>query len=285
MPLTLTFRNFRQRVAHTSRAHLSQSVEIVRCCRIIVQDQDLAVSADGADIVEKVLNRALSALDVASNKEVKDADTISGAYEEAVTAILSVKSKTFDPNSLNIRARMTNARSKDEEVQSKKSSILTKHSNRSKGSAPDKSPRVKVDIRVREDIKDEKSQKIIPLLDGCRETDTLNIVLLLMGLRNGPKLQDNPHFYDWTLAKDQLDAKNFHRSALPFDIVLHDIPHPPDFLVLYCLHDHKSKNVLLLKSVDTQKSFANIWQVDVNKFILKGILAFLSVTRCLSVSL
>ncbi|KAK0205304.1 hypothetical protein DFS33DRAFT_1327352 [Desarmillaria ectypa] len=231
-----------------------------------VQDKNVAASAGGANMVEKILSQALIALDMASNKGVKDGAVIAKAYDEAVTAILSFNWDILQLG--DIRKCMENARNKDGEVQSKKSSILTRHLKPSKGSAPDKSPRVKVDIRVREDINYEKSQKSI-LVDEFRETDTLDTVLLLMVLKKGPTLQDNPHFYDRHLLDDLLDVKNLHRSALPFDSVLQDIPRS-DYLVLYCLRDHGSRNFLLLRSVDTQRSFANIWQVDMKKFILKS---------------
>ncbi|PBK84730.1 hypothetical protein ARMGADRAFT_602956 [Armillaria gallica] len=157
---------------------------------------------------------------------------------------------------------MNEARSKDKEVQVKKSSIL----KRSKGSVPDKSPTVKVDVRVREDIKDEASQKMIPV--SCRRTDTLNIVLLMLVLQKGPPLRDNPHFYDKSLLDDLANVRTVHKSALPFDSVLQDIQPDSKFPVLYCLRDHKSGNFILLQSVETQR-FANIWRLDVNKYILK----------------
>ncbi|KAK0451694.1 hypothetical protein EV421DRAFT_1976734 [Armillaria borealis] len=239
-------KSIRQKAANTSRAHLSESVVIIRGCRIITQDKNLATSSDA----EKILSQALRALDVASDKNAKEQDIVS-VYDEAITAILSVK-KPYPDGLGNIRESMNIARTKDKEVQVKKSSIL----KRSKGSVPDKSPIIKVDVRVREDIKDEASQKMIP-------------VLLMLVLQKGPPLRDNPHFYDKSLLDDIANVRTVHKHALPFDSVLRDIQPDSKFPVLYCLRDHKSGNFILLQSVETQR-FANIWRVDVNKYILKG---------------
>ncbi|KAK0194356.1 hypothetical protein F5146DRAFT_1119609 [Armillaria mellea] len=90
----------------------------------------------------------------------------------------------------NIRESMNDARSKDKDVQ--------------KRSVPDKSPTIKVDVRVREDIKNEASQKMIP-------------VLLVLVLQKGPPLRDNPHFYDKSLLDDVANIRTVHKRALPFD--------------------------------------------------------------------
>lgn len=93
--------------------------------------------------------------------------------------------------------------------------------------------------------------------------------LLMLVLQKGPPLRDNPHFYDKSLLDDLANVRTVHKSALPFDSVLQDIQPDSKFPVLYCLRDHKSGNFILLQSVETRR-FANIWRLDVNKYILKG---------------
>ncbi|KAK0484789.1 hypothetical protein IW261DRAFT_1604999 [Armillaria novae-zelandiae] len=258
MPLIFFLeKSIRQKAANTSRAHLLESTVIVRGCRIITQDKNLTTSSDA----EKILSQALKALAVANEQNAKEQDIVS-VYDEAITAILSVK-KPYPDGLDNIRESMKVARSKDKDVQVKKSWIL----KRSKRSVPDKSPTIKVDVRVREDIKDEASQKMIPV--SCRRTDTLDMVLLMLVLQKGPPLRDNPHFYDKSLLDDIASVRTMHKRALPFDSILQNIQPDSKFPVLYCLRDHKSGNFILLRSVEMQ-SFANIWRVDVNKYILKG---------------
>ncbi len=91
----------------------------------------------------------------------------------------------------------------------------------------------------------------------------------MLVLQKGPPLRDNPHFYDKSLLDDLVNVRTVHKSALPFDSVLQDIQPDSKFPVLYCLRDHKSGNFILLRSVETRR-FANIWRLDVNKYILKG---------------
>ncbi|KAK0221051.1 hypothetical protein EDD85DRAFT_1028585, partial [Armillaria nabsnona] len=256
--MSLTPLSIRQQAAHISRAHLSKSVAIVHCCRIIIGEKNLATSSDA----KRALELALKALKVASDKHAKEQDIVL-VYGEAVTAIMSVKG--LHPDRLrNIRERTESAKSKDTDVQATRSSIL----KRLKESVAPNKPNFEVDVRVREDIKEESGQNASVVL--CRETDTLDIVLLTMVVRkrNRLLLPDNPHFYEKSF-EDIANVSTVHKSALPFDSVLRDISLARDSKMIYCLLDHKSGNFVLLRSVEIQR-FSNIWRIDVSgKYILK----------------
>ncbi|KAG7451104.1 uncharacterized protein BT62DRAFT_397918 [Guyanagaster necrorhizus] len=159
---------------------------------------------------------------------------------------------------------MVEAIEKDDYVHTQCSSFVKKHLKRS---SVDKTPRIKVDIRVRkDDIQNESDQQIIEVV-GCRANDTLDIVLLSMRLDiSSPQLRDNPHFYDRLLPQTLQGVESLAKRFLPFHSVLSDldIPQGVNYLVLYCLPD-----TILLRAVTVRRSFGNIWNVN-GSFILKG---------------
>ncbi|KAK0450152.1 hypothetical protein EV421DRAFT_1779100 [Armillaria borealis] len=289
MPLTSFLQRFRQKVAKTGRANLLQSTEIVRCCRIIVQEvhsTEFVNNDKNFGSVKSALNQAENALEAA----IKKSD-VCEAFKKATNSIVEVGqimqldsvSMTFFLygnliNSgtilqlLDIEERMNNAKNKDEHVEYQSLCCGKRLKNLARSSAADKSPRIDIDVRLRRDIDDESKQELIEVRG--KGNDTLDIVLLSMKLNKRSALQQNLHFYDRTFPgaiKDLITQRNHRLEPLPFNRVLSEIPRLSDRLVLYCLHDHESGNYLILRC-QSPRSFTNLWKITLNSaFVLKDV--------------
>ncbi|KAK0193750.1 hypothetical protein F5146DRAFT_1032294 [Armillaria mellea] len=268
MPLLLFFQSFRRKVAGTSRANLLQSTEIVRCCRIIIQEVHSTEFVDDKnfDSIKSALKKAEDALETArANKP-----DVCEAFEKATKSIVEVgRSMQFDGLLGDVEERMNEANTNDKYIRDQKSLRFIKHSTRS---SVDKSPRITLDIRVQRDINDESKQEIIEVQG--KGNDTLDIVLLSMKLNRSPRVWQNLHFYDRTFPRaiEDLVAQRNHRlEPLPFDCVLSEIPRLSKRLVLYCLHDHESGNHIVLRC-QALRSFTNLWEITLHStFILKDV--------------
>ncbi|KAK0469825.1 uncharacterized protein EV420DRAFT_1496857 [Desarmillaria tabescens] len=275
MPLLTFLRSYRQSVAHTSRANLAQSTEIVRCCRTIIQEvHSTEFFADkNYGSVQRVLIQAQKTLEAASANS-----GVCEAFKEATSSILEVSQiLQLDEGLLgNIEERMNNAKNKDKHVEGQKSLRLHKHLKRLACSSADKSPSMNIDIRVRKDIDDESKQEIIEVRG--KGSDTLDIVLLSMKLNKSPRMWQNLHFYDRMLPgaiKELVTQRKDRLEPLPFDRPLAKISQPSKRLVLYCLHDHESGNYIVLRS-PSLRSFTNLWEITVNStFVWKDVFGFI----------
>ncbi|SJL09602.1 uncharacterized protein ARMOST_12982 [Armillaria ostoyae] len=270
MPLTSFLQRFRQKVAKTGRANLLQSTEIVRCCRIIVQEVHSTkfVNNDkNFGSVKSALNQAENALEAA----IKKSD-VCEAFKKATNSIVEVGQIMQLDSLLDIEERMNNAKNKDEHVEYQSSCCGKRLKKLAHSSAADKSPRIDIDVRLRRDIDDESKQELIEVRG--KGNDTLDIVLLSMKLNKRSPLQQNLHFYDRTFPgaiKDLITQRNHRLEPLPFNRVLSEIPRLSDRLVLYCLHDHESGNYIILRC-QSLRSFTNLWKITLNSaFVLKDV--------------
>ncbi|KAK0235869.1 hypothetical protein EDD85DRAFT_838384 [Armillaria nabsnona] len=271
MPLICFLQSFRRKVAGTSRANLLQSTEIVRCCRIIIQEVHSAefVNDENFGSVESALKKAEDALEAARTKN----SDVCEVFEDATNSIVEV-GRIMQLDSLlgNIEERMNEAKINDNHVVCQKSSRVDKYLKRLEHPSVDRSPRITLDIRVRRDIDDDSKQELIEVKG--KGNDTLDIVLLSMKLNRSSRMGQNLHFYDRAFPgaiKDLVARRNHRLEPLPFDCVLSEIPRSSERLVLYCLHDHESGNYIVLRC-QSLRSFTNLWEITLKStFVLKDV--------------
>ncbi|KAK0485175.1 hypothetical protein IW261DRAFT_1461099 [Armillaria novae-zelandiae] len=267
MPLICFLQNFRRKVAETSRANLLQSTEIVRCCRIIIQEVHSTDFVNDKDFgsIESVLKKAEVALESARMNK----PDVCEAFENATNSIVEV-GRSMQLNSLlDIEERMNEIKINDQHVGDRKSLRFAKHLKHLARSSVHKSPRITLDIRVRRNIDDESKQEIIEVRG--KGNDTLDIVLLSMKLNRSPRIRQSLHFYHPRAIEDLVARRNHRLEPLPFESVLSKISRSSDRLVLYCLHDHESGNYIVLRS-QSLRSFTNLWQITLNNaFVLKDV--------------
>ncbi|KAK0421870.1 hypothetical protein EV421DRAFT_2042998 [Armillaria borealis] len=287
MPLLIFLQSYRKKVANTSRFNLLQSTEIVRCSRIIIREvySPEFVEDENFGLVQSVLIEVEEALKAAS-MPMKQSDACK-AFEQATSSILKA-SQILQLDHLlgDIKERMDNAKIKDGHAEDQKSLRLQKHLKRLVCSSTDKSPRIDIDIRVREHISDERKQQIINVQG--KGTDTLDIVLLSMKLDKSHKMRADLHFYDRSLPGDITDLVTQKKDCLkplPFDSVLSEMlrpSKPSKSLVLYCLYDHESSYIAL--RYQSLRSFTNLWEITLNAYLLKDTFGFIEYAEGLDVS-
>ncbi|KAK0223181.1 hypothetical protein IW262DRAFT_1365130 [Armillaria fumosa] len=270
MPLICFLQSFRRKVAETSRANLLQSTEIVRCCRIIVQEVRSTDFDNDQNFgsIESVLKKAEDALESARTNK----SDVCEAFENVTNSIVEVGRSMQLDSLLDTEEHMNKVKINDKHVGDQKSLRFDKHLKHLTRSSVKESPRITIDIRVRRDIDDESKQEIIEVQG--KGNDTLDIVLLSMKLNRSSRMWQNLHFYDRTFPmaiKDLVAQPNHRLKPLPFDRVLSEIPRLSKHLVLYCLHDHESGNHILLRC-QSLRSFTNLWEITLHRiFILKDI--------------